>query len=151
MLTYWVIKNYIKDIENKLDNDPAEALDNLLTLKKEITSYLADIVKVLEWLGNNMIPKELYNLIFQNIQEIALDLDNFYLAGKTFKDNKEIFIESKINEICKKLNADSVKIFFEKFSEIMSDIMLFLEHKKEKSIPAPDLKHIKKAIERIKN
>jgi hypothetical protein len=151
MLTYWIIKNYIKDIKNKLDNDPAEALDNLLKLKKEITSYLDDIVKVLEWLGNNMIPKELYNLIFQNIQEIALDLDNVYLAGKMFKDNKEIFIESKINKICKKLNADSVKIFFEQFGEIMSNVMLFLEHKKEESIPAPDLKHIKKAIDRIKN
>ena len=139
MLSYWVIKNIIKELKSLIEKEDYEkAKVKLEKLKNDLVVYLKQIFNILKFIENKTIPEELYQLIFQNVVEISLDLNGVFSDVKTIENDKEIIKKSEISVILEKLKNKDEMEFFEEFDDIMSDIEIYLEHYKEPKIQALD-------------
>mgnify|MGYP001077539894 CR=1 FL=1 len=141
MLTYNSFKKYILELEILIrTREHKKAKEKFLALKREMLMLLTKLSKILDFVSKNKINKELYDLIFQNIAEFALDLDNFFVH----KDNK-------VKSILKELNLQKEESFMEKISEIFFDVLNFLEREfKNKRTPSLSLNQIKRKIKELK-
>lgn len=140
MLTYNSFKKNILNIENFIkQNNYKKAKQETLKLKIEILEYFKKIYKILNYIDNHKINKEIYELIFKNISEFALDLDNFFMYDK-----------NKIQLIFEKLSLSKDKKFIKEISDLFFDILNFLEKKYEnKNLPAPSIFEIKNKIKKL--
>jgi len=147
MISYWAIKNFIKNIEKLIKaGDINKAKKEVTKLQFGLVNYIKELIEILNFIESVKIPKELYLLIFQNVNEIVMDLDdilgNKYMIGKY----KEIIKKSKISKILENLNIVERKGFFAKFNDIMFDILNFIEHYENPEIPTIDLEVIKTEV-----